>query len=209
MNRWLKILLILAAIFLLPTLWLLISHILARHALEHYKAQLRVAGEKLTVDELLPPPIPPEQNGAKLFVRANPYLHLEGVLSSNPPAAMRTVLPGKAMTRWQQPYVVSDYGNRLITNTWTDIELALKEAAPGLELLHQAAARPGFNFEVDYHNSSASLTNLANLKAAVVLLSAAAISDLNRGDTPSAVTNVHALLILVDESKDERLLISQ
>jgi hypothetical protein len=213
MKRRLKTLLVLVAIFLLPTLWLVVSHFLAKHALERYKAQLRAAGEKLTVDELLPPRIPPEQNGAKLFLQFIPYLHSEGVLSSNPPPAMRGVPPNKAIIGWQQPYIVSvsagGFGNSLITNTWNDIDLELKKAAPGLELLHQAAARPAFNLEVDYHNSAAPLTNLGSLKAAIVLLSDAGVSDLHRGDTPSAVTNVHSLLVLVDQTKDERLLISQ
>jgi hypothetical protein len=211
MKRWLKTLLILVAIFLLPTLWLVVSHFVSKHALEHYKAQLRAAGEKLTIDELLPPRIPPEQNGAKLLLQANPYLHSEGVLNSNPPPAMQGVPPNKAIIGWQQPNIVSARGswNSLITNTWDDTDQELKKAAPGLELLHQAAARPAFNLEFDYHNSSAPLTNLSNLRAAIMLLSAAAVSDLHRGDTPSAVTNVHALLVLVDQSKDERLILSQ
>lgn len=210
MKRRLKTFLILIAIFLIPMGWLLVSHIIAKHALERYKAQLRAAGEKLNVDELLPPRIPPEQNGAKLFAQTHPYFLLEGVLNSNPPPAMRTVPPNKAMIGWQQPFIVSENGRGLSTNTWQDVEQELKKVAPGLELLHQTAARPGFDFELDYHNSSmVGLTNLADLKRAVLLLSAAAVSDLHRGDTPSAITNVHALVILVDQTKDERLLISQ
>jgi hypothetical protein len=211
MKRWLKTLLLVVAIFLLPTLWVVISHVRAKHALERYKAQLRAAGEKLTVDESLPPRIPPEQNGAKLFLQAHPSLQLEGVLGSNPPPAMRKGPAGKALIGWQQSEIIFAYGDEpIITNSWKEIEQALKKAAPSLELLHQAAARPGFNLEFDYHNSSSlGLSNLASLKGAVLLLTAAAVSDLNRGDTPSAVTNVHASLVLVNESKDERLLISQ
>lgn len=209
MKRRLKTLLVVIAIFLIPTLWLVISHILAKHALERYKAQLRAAGEKLTVDELLPPKIPPEQNGAKLFVQAFPYLNYEGVLNTNPPPAMRTVPPDKAIIGWQQPFLVSDWDNKLITNTWKDLEEDLKKRAPGLELLHQAAARPGFDFGTDYHSSSLDSTNLIKIKTSALLLSAAAVSDLNRGEMSSAVTNVHSLVVLVSEWRDDRLLISQ
>ncbi len=209
MKRRLKTLLVVVAIFLIPTLWLVVSHIIAKHALEHYKAQLRAAGEKLTIDELLPPQILPEQNGAKLFARAFPYLGSEGVIYSNPPPAMRTIPPDKAIVGWQQPYLVSYWDNGLITNTWKDLEDDLKKRAPGLEILHQVAARPGFDFGTDYHSSSLDSTNLVKIKTSALLLSAAAVSDLNRGETSSAVTNVHSLVVLISEWKDDRLLISQ
>jgi hypothetical protein len=209
MKRWLKTFLVLVAVFLIPTLWLLISHIVAKHALERYKAQLRATGEKLTIDELLPPHIPPDQNGAKLFIQAFSYLQHEGILNSNPPPAMRTIPPEKAIIGWQQPWIVSQYGNSLITNTWNDIEEQLKKRALGLDLLYQAAARPGFDLGLDYRPNSISSSNLIKLKDAAVLLSAAAVSDLNRGETPAAVTNIHTLVILVNDWKDEPLLISQ
>lgn len=200
---------VLAVIFGTPTAWLLVSHALAKHALERYKAQLRASGEKLTVDELLPPRVPPEQNGAKLFIQAFPYLQNQGVLEDNPPTAMLTVAAGKAMIGWQQPCIVSKDGGE-ITNTWKDIELELKKCAPGLELLYQAAARPGFDLSMDYRNSYLpGTTNRAEIREASVLLSAAAVFDLNRGETPSAVTDVHTLLVLVGGWKDERLLASQ
>src|SRR5262249_6136222 len=149
MKKRLKTLLLLIAIFLLPTLWLLISHIVAKRALERYKAQLRAAGEKLTVDELLPPSVPPEKNGAKLFLQGTPYIHNGsftkdhgGVLNSNPPAAMRTVPPGKAIVGWQQPQIISVWGDGIVTNTWEDVAQEFKQQAPGLELLHQAASFP-------------------------------------------------------------------
>src|SRR6185437_2058336 len=104
MKRRLKTLLALIAIFLLPTIWLLMSHFIAKRALEKYKAQLRAAGEKLTIAELQPSPIPPELNGAKLIERAyymifdapSPYTDHDGTIETNLPPAMRMIAPGKA-----------------------------------------------------------------------------------------------------------------
>lgn len=208
MKRWLKTFLILVAIFLIPTLWLLISHILAKHALERYKAQLRAAGETLTIDELLPPRVPSEQNGAKLFLQGTPYIPNKGVLYSNGPVAMRTVPPNKAIIGWQQPDIVSEYNGSLVTNTWDDVEQDLKQQASDLDFLHQAARSSGLDFGVDYRQISLVLPFLAKLKGAALLLSYATVFDLSRGQTASAVTNVHTSLTLVDKW-DDRLLISQ
>src|SRR5215472_2296653 len=102
MKRLLKTFLVLVAIFLIPTLWVIVSHYYAKKDVERYKAQLHAAGEKLTVDELLPPSVPPEKNGAKLLIQAYPYLHPEGAIDTNPPPAMQRVAPGKAMIAWRQ-----------------------------------------------------------------------------------------------------------
>jgi hypothetical protein len=209
MKRWLKTLLILAVIFLLPTIWLIMSHHYAKTAVDRYKAQLRAAGEKLTVDELLPPSFPPEKNGTKLFLQAYPYLHFEGAIYTNDPPAMRMVANGKAMVGWQQPFIVSAYEDRIITNTWMDIENELKQFSPALDLLHQAAARSELDFGIDYHNDSSGTTRFIKMKVAAMLLSAAIISDLNRAATSSAVTNLHTILALVNQWKNERTMISQ
>lgn len=206
MKRWLKTFLILIAIFLLPTLWLLLSHIRAKSALEKYKAQLRAAGEKLTVDELLPPRVPLEKNGAKLYLQAYPYVHFEGLIYSNPPPAMQMVAPGKAMVGWQQPCIVSQAP--VMTNSWNELDQLLKNCGTGLELLRQAAERPKLDFGLDYHLESLG-THLPKMKSAALLLSAATIYDLNRGQTSSAVTNLDTLVTLVNKWNDERTVISQ
>src|SRR5215469_5742205 len=181
MKRWLKTFVVLIAIVLLPTLWLLMSHIMAKRALEQYKAQLRAAGEKLTVDEWLPPRVPPENNGAKLFLQAFAGEYFDGAIVTNRPPAMRRVAPGKAMIGWQQPYIVSDYGSPPVTNTWNDIEQDLKKYGPRLELMRQVTAFPELDCGLDYHIGSVNpLTNIVRMKGAASLLSAAAVFDLHR-----------------------------
>jgi hypothetical protein len=208
MKKSLKTILILVAIFLIPALWLLISHNLAKNAAERYKAQLRAAGEKLTLKELELPPIPPEQNGANLFFQIWPRSGFGGAAFANTPPNMRMVTHGKAMIGWQQPYLVCDWGNTMLTNTWDDIEQNLKLYGPVLTQLQQAAAYPEFDIMLANSNGSAPLQPLAQMKGAALLLSAATVSDLHRGETPSAVTNLHTLLEFEGKWKDERTIIS-
>jgi hypothetical protein len=209
MKRWLKTILLVVAIFLLPTLWLLASHIVAKRAAERYKARLRVAGEKLTIDELLPPRIPPDRNGAELFSQALLYLHPEGAITRRPPA-MKMVAPGKAMIGWQQPYILDELRRPIASNTWNDIEGDLEKYGPGLEQLRQAAARPEIDFGVDYRDIFKRIPpNLARMNWVALLLRSASVFDLNHGETPSAVTNLHTSLSFVNQRRNERTMISQ
>jgi hypothetical protein len=128
------------------------------------------------------------------------------------------VAPGKAMVGWRQPEIISwpvsgDPSNSFsacITNSWNDIQKELEENKHALDLLHQMSARPQLDFGVNYYNfASFNLNYLAKIKGAELFLSAAAISDLNRGHTASSVTNIHAMLAIVNACKDERMIISQ
>lgn len=209
-NWWVKIVLGFAAILLVLAASLLTSHLQSKSAVERYKDQLRAEGEKLTVDELLPPKADPEKNGVRLFNEACSYLSYGGAIDTNPPPTMRMVAPGKAMIGWEQPEIVSEYGNGLVTNTWKDIEQELKNYAPALDLFHQASTRPQLDFQLNYFNSSMFSTKyLIKMKEAALLLWPAVISDLNRVQTASAVTNLHTTLALVNAWKDERLVVSQ
>lgn len=216
-SKWIKIFLVFTAILLVLITWLLSSHAHSKNAVDRYKDQLRAAGEKLTIEELLPPRVDPEQNGARLFFEACKYLIYGGTIDSNPPPAMRMVAPGKAMIAWRQPEIISWYvpgapTNRLsvcITNSWQELREELEHDKQALELLRQASERPQFDFELDYHSfGHFNLNYLAKIKQGALVLSPAAISDLNGGDPASAVTNLHTELALVD-AWNEPVIISQ
>ena len=67
------------------------------------------------------------------------------------------------------------------------------------------------DFSVDYQQGFAhlSLPDLVRLKRTAQVLSAATVWDLHENDAASAVTNVHALLSIVDAWQEEPLTISQ
>jgi hypothetical protein len=147
---WVKLLLGLGAILLVLLAWLLSSSVHSKSAVDQYKDKLRAGGEKLDVEDLIPPPPDPDKNALSLFEAA--ALHMNsaaGALQSNTPPAMRTVAPGKAMIGWQQPEVISPDNRGFITNSWNDIELALQSQASTMDLLRLASERPQLVFELD------------------------------------------------------------
>ncbi len=157
-------------------------HYRAKRAWANYKKQLIAAGEKLTVEELIPTPVARDQNGADIFLKAVALMNVrEGLLGSNSPPAMRMVAPGKAMIGWAQPNI-RDYYQGKTTNTWSEAEAAIAELSEALGFLQQMIDRPALDFRLNYQQGfSLPLPNLVETKKAVQRLSAAAICDLTRG----------------------------
>src|ERR1051325_8938254 len=112
--RWKILVFVLAAIVIALCLLLVIPAALSRGAVARYKNQLRAAGEKLDWKELVSPPADPDRNGASLFQKGIDSTGSDlGIISSNPPPAMRMAAPGKAIIGWQQPQI----RDRNVTNS--------------------------------------------------------------------------------------------
>jgi hypothetical protein len=113
------------------------------------------------------------------------------------------------MIRWQQPDVRDSDG----TNSWEAVEAAVSQNAKSFELLQQIIDKPDFDFQINYEPGIADMvfTNLglAESKRAAQRLETAALCDLRRGDTASAVKNLRAMLAIVKAMRDERLAISE
>ena len=211
MNRWrLKLFLIPVAVLLVLGTIIFNSRVHSKNAVGRYKDQLRAAGEKLSIDELIPPPPDPEKNGLKLFTEACRSLNASAsVLDSNMPPEMRPVASGKALVGWRQREVIGFYSPGLITNTWEDIDQALRSQSTALELLRQTAERPQLVFKLDYKSGfTMSLTHLSKMKEMTLLLEPASVDALHHGNSLEAATNIHTLIALVD-IWNEPLLISQ
>jgi hypothetical protein len=181
-------------------------HFRARWAVERYERQLVAAGETLSIGPLLPAAVSPENNGAGLFNQVMGGLSWSGsLLETNLPPSMRMVAPGKAMVGWAQPDVRFD-----TTNTWDEVDEALTRYRDALDVVREVAERPVFDFQLDYRlGFTVLLPHLAPLKHSVQLLTADTLSDLHRGETAAATTNIVAMLGLVRATADERLAISQ
>ncbi|HEX5220482.1 MAG TPA: hypothetical protein VFZ59_13005 [Verrucomicrobiae bacterium] len=202
-----KVLLLIASLALGLGLVAIIHHIRAKRALATYQQQLIAAGEKLTVDEITPKPLPPDKNAATVFNRAlnlmNPQV---GVFITNPPASMTMVAPGKARIGWAEPSIRS----REATNSWDDAIADVGELSPALTLLEELIERPHLDFGINYRlGFSTPLPNLAQSKRAAQYLCYAALCDLHQGNTKSATVRLRALLALSQASADERFIISQ
>lgn len=202
-----QILLLLGLVMFLVGLILAASHYRAKRAVASYKKQLLAAGEELTVDDLRPLRILPQQNGAEILRRAEKLLAVrDEVIGTNPPTAMSIVSPGRAMIRWAQ----TDVRSRQATNTWAEIEAALARNRGALDLLGMAAEKPGFDFELDYNlGIMVPLRHLMTFRDGARLLSAAAEAELREGDTAAALGHLRTPLALLRGLEDERTTISQ
>jgi hypothetical protein len=187
--------------------WVGGSYLSSKGAVTRYKEQLRAAGEKLTIAELVPPPVPPESNSAGIFFQAVPLNNAVTCLTTNQPLVMLAIAPGKAMIGWQQPDIRDNWAG---TNSWEEADAALAQYADALDLLHQIIEHPTLDFGLAYQQwPNLMWTHLSPLKSAAQRLSAAAIVHLHDGDTAAAATDIRAMLALVKGTRDERTVISQ
>jgi hypothetical protein len=185
-----------------------IHHYQLRFAVANYIAELKAKGEPMDLAQVIPPPVPPEQNGASIFLKANSLLSTKwDVLGSNPPPTMHMIAPGKAMVGWAQPEIRD---GRMV-NSWEEIEAALAEDRKGLKLLSQITNGTIFDFNLDYKDGfdKIKISHLAPMKRSAQKLSAAAMDDLHRGDSAAAVKNISAILALVNGESNDRLVISE
>jgi hypothetical protein len=185
-----------------------IHHYQLRFALAAYVAKLKAKGEPMDLAQVIPPPVPPEQNGAPLFLKAASFLDTNwNVLGSNPPSAMRMIAPGKAMIGSVQPDIRTADGE----NSWEEIGAALAEDGEALKLLSQITNGTTFDFNLDYKDGfdKIKFSHLAPLKRSAQKLSAAAIDDLHRGDSAAAVKNISTMLAMVNGESHDRILISE
>ncbi|HWI57647.1 MAG TPA: hypothetical protein VNZ22_10505 [Bacillota bacterium] len=176
-------------------------------AVARFQEQLLATGERLKIEELLPPWTPPEQNGALLFRQTMGSWGpgVANLLEKNPPVAMQLVAPGKAMVGWAQPDVRS-----ATTNTWSEVEAVLAPYQETLALVRAAAERPIFDFQLDYRQGfGLVLPHLAPLKRTEQRLATATLCELHQGEMAAASTNVQVMLALVKATAHERLAISQ
>jgi hypothetical protein len=208
MSRRRNILIAAGIIFAVAVLIPVIRHYQLRFAVENYIAQLKARGELMDLAQVIPPPVPPEQNGATIFLKASSLFSTNwNVLGSNPPPTMHMIAPGKATAGWTQPEIRD---GRMV-NSWEEIEAALAEDSEALKLLSHITNGTMFDFNLDYKGGfdKIKILYLSSLKRAAQKLSAAAMDDLHRGDTASAVKNISAMLALVNGESNDRLIISE
>jgi hypothetical protein len=210
MSRRSKILVTMGTVLGLAILLPVIHHYQLRFAVEKYIAELKAQGEPMELAQVLPLPVPAEENSASNFLKAISLLNTNyGVLDSNAPFVMRLTIPGKAIVGWMQPDVHSDYGRG--KKSWEEVEAALAEDGEGLKLLRRITDHPALDFNLVYSNGAEKIQMLylASEKKSAQRLSAAAINDLHRGDLISATENVRAMLALVNGMSHDRMIITE
>ncbi len=200
-HRW-KILIGITLVFVLVTgIELAIVGNGPKKEVEAYKKSLIANGERLKISELVPPPVPPEQNGADIVNEAFGLLTPEDRDYSNSIPAMRMIGPGKAIVCFEQPAVRDE----LFTNSWVNELAIMADDQPMTELLRQVTNYPAIDFQLIYEDRPAVDRYLEPLFFAADRLSAGAICNLHQGDAASAAVNISVILALVKGLDDERL----
>jgi len=221
MSRRLKVLIALGIVLGVAIVVPVIRHYQLRFAVESYISELKAKGEPMELAQVIPPPVPPEQNGVPLIINSLTNLEnkYKSIAQTNPPTAMCEILPGKAMVRWQQSKIVGFDDNdlaslstnaRLWTNTWEDLGKELAAEKDDLDSFQSLTNHPILDFSLDYGDGySIQLQHLARLMPATQWLSAAALCDLHERRTAKACADVHAILAIVKGQTEEPLEISQ
>jgi hypothetical protein len=205
MSRSRKILIVVGVAFAVAILIPVIRHYQLRFAVASCIAELKAKGEPMELAQVLPPSVPTGQNGVPFITNALANLKSEGLIANNPPPAMLTPAPGRAMIGWQQPDLrISG------RNSWEDLGRQLAAAKSDLDSFQNLTNHPVLNFNLDYQKGSdLRLPHLASLKRSAQWLSASALYGLHQGDPKNACADVRAMLAFAKGETDERIIISQ
>ena len=202
-----RVLISLLALAGLAALLVMLHNYRTKRALHAYKAELVAQGERLTVEELMPPSSSDARHAANDLVQAAWQLRQGSFGPNILPKAMAVVSPGKASVGWKQSDIRHP-GSK--TNTWDDLSEDLKMNAAALAQIHEALKTPQLDMNLNYKmGSGLLLPHLAKLKGVAQWLSAATENDLHAARLTEAATNLNALISLASAFRDERLIISQ
>ena len=165
MNRTRKILIVVGVVFGVAILVPVIRHYQLRFAVAAYVAGLRAKGEPMELAQVIPPPVPPEQNSADTFRNADELFDAsfhadKSLLETNFIYGMRMVAPGKAMIRWQQPDIRDIDG----TNSWENVTAAVVQNAKAFALLQQIIEKPTFDFKIKYEQGVPAVSEFVTSK---------------------------------------------
>lgn len=216
--------------------YLVEEHIRGRLQLNRWMKQMRTHGEKFTVAELTPPPVPPDQNGAGLLLAGG--FGGGKVVPKVLPPAMRYTGPGRALamahqaawtvrkeseighdtngvaalwrtnTGQETPLVGGRNVAMLVTHD--DLAADLVPVSNHLARVRAALDYSGFDFGLDYSKGfNIPLSHLGPLKTSAQWLRAASLSALYETNLAASLEHLLALIVLPQVLTNERLMISQ
>ena len=222
MSRRRKFLIVAGIVLGVAVLIPIVRHYQLRFAVANYVAELKAKGEPTDLAQVIPPPVPPEQNSAPLITNALSEIEEEKVFTNsiifkNSPFDMSmSIAPGKKIVGWRQPFVhdPEGYGGGYYpTNTWEDLGGQLSERQNDLQSFRKLIDNPLIDFNYNYSDPKkfipALAPHLSQFKLAVQWLEASEFYNLHQGDITNASTDVRAMLALVKSETNERFEISQ
>lgn len=189
----------------------IIHHYQLRSAANACITELKAKGEPMDLAQVVPPPVPPDQNSTDTLRRAVVLFSSDLSLLSHPPLydCMKFIAPGKAMAFPDHPTAVI----LKTTNSWEEVAAAVAQNKEAFDLLAQIIDKPAFDFQIPYQNGGDAIDfrtlYLGELRNVTWKLQAVALSDLHRGDGASAVKDARMVLALVNAMRSERLIVTE
>jgi hypothetical protein len=190
-------------------------HYRAKSRLSEYREQLKRSGEKIDINELIPPTIP---NG---FANGAKFLSAEAAISPRlrelSPLPMKIVAPGKARVAWRESEdiqvvdsrIVPEMTNNAETNVWPLFEAEFITNEPQLKILRETTKEP-LQFPINYSQGSlALLPHLALVKAGAIKLGTGVSANLRRTNTDEAIQYLLSQANLIQSWQHEPTAISQ
>ena len=197
---------LLGIVFLLALMigWPIVVHFRAKAAVRAYDKQLRAQGEKLTIDELIPPRTATGANGAAAFLSA--ARRLSSLDFNYEPSRMKALAPGHARVAWMQEVLPTEES----TNIWPKLHEFIEQDARVLAEAREALKNPVLDFGLDYHQGfRLSLRHLVVLKTTVQRFSCESSLAMHEGRREVAWADMLACAALQQAWQNEPLLISQ
>jgi len=166
----------------------------AKQELEAELEKIKAAGEPITLEEIIPPEVPDEENAALVYQQAFEKLDLS--------AEDKDVL-GDLLSSMARP-------PRAEAPSMEAVEQILAKNAAAIALLEKAAQRPKCRFPVDWEAGNAmTFPHFGKLRNCARLLPAQAVFQVTRGDATAALHTIQVGLAMCKAIRDEPTLISQ
>jgi len=204
-------LIVTGALVALVVLFFVEEHFRGSWQLARYQKALIAQGEKLSIAECLPAPVPEEDNAFFALRTASARQPGRG-LSDLAPPTFRFVAPGKVMpsltlTQWQHPSSTTRSPSNI---TWVEFEQQRKDFEEPLAEARAALRKPSFDARLPYHQGfNVLVPHLAQYKGIGSQFSAMALWHLRAGRLDDALDDLESTLAMSRALSGEPLLISQ
>jgi len=165
--------------------------VLSGRQVEREIERIKAQGEPVTIRDIIPPPVPDDQNAAVLYQKAFAYLpqsgfddNLRAFLSRDP------VEEAKASRQ--------------------SVKADLAMCAPAIRFLEEASRRPACRFPVQWEKGfDVTFPHLPKVGNAVCLLAARALLSAEHGDPQSALEDIATILRIADHVAAEPSITAQ
>lgn len=205
MRAWiLGILLVVVGLVLVVGLWLLGYHLSGKWAFNRWKSERITMGDRLDWKDLVPPPVDPNQNFAETPLIRGSIVE-KGRVDPRFKALSIPENVTNVLGNWQEgrrddlKAICQAYGT-------TDLQAVLKPLEGALKEVELASLRPGSRLPVAYEEYE--IPALLGFRGMVRTLRVRALSNLRRGRSDLAMTDLQTCFRIADHLKAEPNLLS-